>query len=33
MTYKERFRKAMSHEVVDRAVLDLYGCPQTLIDY
>jgi uroporphyrinogen decarboxylase len=33
MTHRERFRKAMSHETVDRAVFDLCGCPQTLIDY
>jgi len=33
MTHRERFRHVVSHEAVDRAVFDLCGCPQTLIDY
>ena len=33
MTHRERFRMAAAHEKADRAVFDLCGCPQTLIDY
>jgi len=33
MNSRERFIKAVSHEKTDRAVFDLCGCPQTLIDY
>jgi uroporphyrinogen decarboxylase len=32
LTHRERFKRAMTHETVDRAVYDLCGCPQTLID-
>ena len=32
MTGRERFLKAVSHQKVDRAVIDLYGSPQTMID-
>ena len=33
MTHRERFRRVVNHEEADRAVFDLCGCPQTLIDY
>ena len=33
MTHRERFRRVVTHEKADRAVFDLAGCPQTLIDY
>jgi len=33
LTHRERFRKVAAHEKADRAVFDLCGCPQTLIDY
>ncbi|AEF80445.1 uroporphyrinogen decarboxylase family protein [Leadbettera azotonutricia] len=33
MTSRERFNRAIRHETADRAVFDLCGCPQTLIDY
>ncbi|MDR3148021.1 MAG: hypothetical protein LBU00_06595 [Treponema sp.] len=33
MTPRERFRNVVSHTEADRAVFDLCGCPQTLIDY
>ena len=33
LSSRERFRLAASHEKADRAVFDLSGCPQTLIDY
>ena len=33
MTHRERFRKVATREPADRAVFDLCGCPQTLIDY
>ena len=33
MRHRERFTKAVNHEETDRAVFDLAGCPQTLIDY
>ena len=33
MTHRERFKHAVSHKKADRAVFDLCGCPQTLIDY
>jgi len=32
MTRRERFLNAVSHKTVDRAVFDLYGSPQTMID-
>jgi len=32
MTGRERFLNAVSHKNVDRAVYDLYGSPQTMID-
>ncbi|MCL2160135.1 MAG: methyltransferase [Oscillospiraceae bacterium] len=32
MTGRERFIKTVSHQSVDRAVFDLYGSPQTMID-
>ncbi|MCL1858610.1 MAG: methyltransferase [Oscillospiraceae bacterium] len=32
MTGRERFLNAISHKKVDRAVFDLYGSPQTMID-
>ncbi len=32
MTSRERFFRAARHQAVDRAVFDLCGCPQTLID-
>lgn len=32
MTHRERFLAAAKHESPDRAVFDLVGCPQTLID-
>ena len=32
MTSRERFYAAVTHRPVDRAVFDLCGCPQTLID-
>ena len=32
MTGRERFLAAVSHKKVDRAVFDLYGSPQTMID-
>ena len=32
MTHRERFINAVSHKKVDRAVYDLYGSPQTMID-
>ena len=31
MTGRERFLNAVAHKKVDRAVYDLYGCPQTMI--
>ena len=31
LTSRERFINAVSHKTVDRAVFDLYGCPQTTI--
>jgi uroporphyrinogen decarboxylase len=33
MTHRERFRLVAARENADRAVYDLSGCPQTLIDY
>ena len=33
MTHRERFKKVAGREKADRAVFDLCGCPQTLIDY
>ena len=33
MTHRERFRQVAAREKADRAVYDLSGCPQTLIDY
>ena len=33
MTHRERYKRVASHEKADRAVFDLCGCPQTLIDY
>ena len=33
MTHRERFHKMAKHEPVDRAVFDLCGSPQTLVDY
>ncbi|MCL2832856.1 MAG: hypothetical protein FWD78_06780 [Treponema sp.] len=33
MTHRQRFKLAASHQAADRAVFDLCGCPQTLIDY
>jgi uroporphyrinogen decarboxylase len=33
MTHRERFCAAVSRRETDRAVFDLSGCPQTLIDY
>ena len=33
MTHRERFHRAAGREKADRAVFDLAGCPQTLIDY
>ena len=33
MTHRERFIRVAAHEKADRAVFDLCGCPQTLIDY
>jgi uroporphyrinogen decarboxylase len=33
MTHRERFRNAAARIEADRAVFDLCGCPQTLIDY
>ena len=33
MNHRERFRKNVTGEQVDRAVFDLCGCSQTLIDY
>jgi uroporphyrinogen decarboxylase len=33
MTHRERFKSVVTHEKADRAVFDLAGCPQTLIDY
>jgi len=33
LTHRERFRKVVTHEKADRAVYDLCGCRQTLIDY
>jgi uroporphyrinogen decarboxylase len=33
MTHRERFVSTVSHQETDRAVFDLSGCPQTLIDY
>ena len=32
MTHRERFVNAVSHKKTDRAVFDLYGSPQTMID-
>ncbi|MCL2771797.1 MAG: methyltransferase [Oscillospiraceae bacterium] len=31
ITSRERFLNAAAHKTVDRAVFDLYGCPQTMI--
>ena len=31
ITSRERFLNAVAHKTVDRAVFDLYGCPQTMI--
>jgi uroporphyrinogen decarboxylase len=33
LTSRERFNHVVRHEAADRAVFDLCGCPQTLIDY
>lgn len=33
MIHRERFKRVVAHEKADRAVFDLAGCPQTLIDY
>jgi len=33
MTHRERFNSVINHKKADRAVFDLAGCPQTLIDY
>ena len=33
MKARERFKKVVTHEKADRAVFDLAGCPQTLLDY
>jgi uroporphyrinogen decarboxylase len=33
MTHRERFNRAAARKEADRAVFDLCGCPQTLIDY
>jgi uroporphyrinogen decarboxylase len=33
MNHRERFKKVASREGADRAVFDICGCPQTLIDY
>lgn len=33
MTHRERFIAAVTHKSPDRAVFDLCGCPQTLIDH
>jgi uroporphyrinogen decarboxylase len=33
MTHRERFKRAAARENADRAVFDLSGCPQTLVDY
>lgn len=33
MTHRERFRKVVTHQQADRAVFDLCGSPQTVVDY
>ena len=33
MTHRERFKAVVTHRQADRAVFDLCGSPQTLIDY